>query len=202
MNNTLLPPHATSLMSRIEQASERATTMPVPLRKLWDPDACPTALLPYLAWALSVDRWDPAWSDATKRAAIKQSYFIHRHKGTTAALRRAVEPLGYVIRVLEWWQSNEAPGTFRLDVGVEETGITEEMYHELERLIEDAKPVSRHLIGLSLNLDVSGPFYVGAATCHGDTLAVYPYLPETLTINGKGYTGGAVHLIDSMRVNV
>lgn len=201
MNNTLLPPHATSLMLRIERACERATTMPVPLRQLWDPDTCPPALLPYLAWALSVDRWDPAWSEATKRAAIKQSYFIHRHKGTIAALRRAVEPLGYVIRVLEWWQSNEAPGTFRLDVGIEETGITEEMYHELERLIDDAKPVSRHLIGLSLNLDISGPFYVGVAAYHGDTLTVYPYLPEVLTVSGEVYTGGAVHLIDSMRVN-
>lgn len=41
-------------------------------------------------------------------------------------------------------------GTFRLDIGVLESGITEEMYLEMERLIADAKPASRHLIGLNI----------------------------------------------------
>ena len=36
------------------------------------------------------------------------------------------------------------------------TGITEETYKELERLISDAKPCSRHLLGMSINLQVSG----------------------------------------------
>jgi hypothetical protein len=35
-------------------------------------------------------------------------------------------------------------------------GITEETYHELERLISDAKPCSRHLLGMSINLQVDG----------------------------------------------
>ncbi|WP_163420512.1 phage tail protein I, partial [Escherichia coli] len=78
-------------------------------------------------------------STEAKRDAIRQAYFIHRHKGTIAALRRAVEPLGYLIQVIEWWQDGEQPGTFRADIGVHEEGITEEMYQELERVIADAK---------------------------------------------------------------
>ncbi|BEN26819.1 TPA: phage tail protein I [Serratia marcescens] len=174
MRNSLLPPHATPLMQRIEQACEKATTLPVPLRTLWDPGTCPPALLPYLAWALSVDRWDASWSTEAKRDAIRQSYFIHRHKGTIAALRRAVEPLGYLIQVIEWWQDGEQPGTFRADIGVHEEGITEEMYQELERVIADAKPVSRHLIGLTLIQDVPGTLYIGAAAIDGDVITVYP----------------------------
>ncbi len=50
------------------------------------------------------------------------------------------------------------PGTFRLDIGVLETGITEEMYQEMERLIADAKPLSRHLIGLNILQDIPGRF--------------------------------------------
>ncbi len=43
--------------------------VPVPLRTLWNWRACcPVNLLPYLAWALSVDRWDEKWPEATKRS--------------------------------------------------------------------------------------------------------------------------------------
>ncbi|CNJ51544.1 phage tail fibers [Yersinia enterocolitica] len=125
---------------------------------------------------------------------------MHKHKGTIGAIRRVVEPLGYLIKVIEWWQTNETPGTFRLDVGVLETGITEEMYQELERLIEDAKPCSRHLVGLSINLDSSGSLYVAAASYSGDELTVYPYLPETITVTGEDYASAAVHIIDDLRV--
>ncbi|GHL58505.1 hypothetical protein ECZU31_17800 [Escherichia coli] len=61
-----------------------------------------------------------------------------------------VEPLGYLINVTEWWENSDPPGTFRLDIGVLESGITEAMYQEMERLIADAKPASRHLIGLNI----------------------------------------------------
>ena len=100
------------------------------------------------AW--SVDRWDAGWPEATKRSVVAASEYVHRHKGTIGCCG-AVEPLGYLIRIIEWWKTGEAPGTFRLDVGVLDSGITQEMYNELERLIADAKPCSRHLIGLSIN---------------------------------------------------
>ncbi|WP_232695865.1 phage tail protein I [Yersinia kristensenii] len=72
-------------------AAAEITRVPVPLRTLWDPWQCPVTLLPYLAWALSVDRWDFNWSEATKRHVIASSFFIHQHKGTISALRRAVD---------------------------------------------------------------------------------------------------------------
>lgn len=75
-------------------------------------------------------------------------------------MRRVVEPFGFLIRIIEWWQTGEAPGTFRLDIGVQDQGITEDTYLELERLISDAKPCSRHMIGMSINLQTSGPHWV------------------------------------------
>ncbi|HHA2000511.1 TPA: phage tail protein I, partial [Enterobacter kobei] len=93
---------------------------------------------------------------------------------TIGAVRRVVEPLGYLINVSEWWETNDPPGTFRLDIGVLETGITEEMYYEMERLIADAKPASRHLIGLTIIQDVPGNLYTGALTYDGDIITVYP----------------------------
>jgi len=201
MNDRLLPSGSSTLEVAAAQALAQIGLIPVPLRQLWNPDTCPLPLLPYIAWAFSVDRWDEHWTETAKRSAVRSAWFVHKHKGTIGALRRVVEPLGYLIRVTEWWQTKDVPGTFRLDVGVLETGITEEMYEELERLISDAKPCSRHLIGLSINLDVTGDLYVAAATYDGEELTVYPYFPETIIASGSAFTGSAIHLIDNLRVN-
>lgn len=150
----LLPVGSSPLEVAAAEACAEFARVPVPLCQLWNPQTCPLNLLPYLAWAFSVDRWDERWPEATKRSVVASAHFVHRHKGTISALRRVVEPLGYLIEVREWWQLNEIPGTFRLVVGVLETGITDEMYRELERMIADAKPASRHLIGLAISLSV------------------------------------------------
>lgn len=198
----LLPPNASELERLAADALAQLEQVPVPLRQLWNPDTCPEPLLPYLAWAYSVDRWSQAWPVSAKRAAIRAAYFIHAHKGTIGALRRVVEPLGYLIEVREWWE--EVPlgvaGTFRLLVGVLETGITEEMYNELTWLIDDAKPVSRHLVGLAISLESTGYLRHGVSLYEGDELTVYP--PELLDIEVTGYIGasGREHSIDTMDV--
>ncbi len=61
---------------------------------LWNPDTCPAALLPWLAWALAVEEWDPQWSEDRKRAAIRESRVIHQRKGTPWAIRRALAVCG------------------------------------------------------------------------------------------------------------
>ncbi|KFK93376.1 MULTISPECIES: phage tail protein I [unclassified Serratia (in: enterobacteria)] len=201
MSDRLLPVGSSSLEVAAASACAELARVPVPLRTLWNPATCPVSLLPYLAWAFSVDRWDEHWPEATKRSVVTNAHFVHRHKGTISALRRVVEPLGYLIAVREWWQLNETPGTFRLVVGVLETGITEDMHRELERLISDAKPASRHLTGLTISLSTGGPFHVGACSYSGDELTVYPYLPDVISVGVPDYRGAVVHLIDTLRVN-
>ncbi|RRO02451.1 phage tail protein I [Pectobacterium aquaticum] len=200
MNNSLLPVGSSELEIAAAKACAELSRTPIPLRQLCDPESCPSNLLPYLAWAFSVDRWDEKWPEVIKRQAIKDAYFIHRHKGTIGALRRVVEPFGYLIRISEWFQNGGEPGTFRLDIGVQDSGITEEVFNELERLIADAKPASRHLLGLNINLDTPGAAYVAATTYSGDDLTIYPYFPETITVSGLDVTGAALHLIDNVSV--
>lgn len=199
---SLLPPNAKQLERLAAEALAQIDRVPVPIRDLLNPDRCPVQLLPYLAWAFSVDRWDSTWSESTKRQVIKGSYFIHSRKGTIGALRRVVEPLGYLIDVLEWWQTapNGIPGTFALKVGVLDTGITEEMYQELERLIDDAKPVSRHLTGLAISLESSGGFHLAAAVHEGDEIDVYPPVPRDIEVSGVIGRGGRDHTIDTLEI--
>ena len=202
MNNHRLLPVGSSLLElAAADAAADIAGVPVNLSTLWNPQTCPAELLPWLAWALSVDRWDEKWPEATKRSVIQSAFFVHQHKGTIGALRRVVEPLGFLIEIKEWWQLNETPGTFRLVVGVLEQGITEEMYQELERVIDDAKPASRHLSGLAISLTSSGSLFVGTGSYDGDSLTIYPYTPEAINVGGKYYPASAIHFIDNLRVN-
>lgn len=68
-------------------------------------------------------------------------------------------------------------------------------------LISDAKPCSRHMIGMSINLQTSGPHWVGVASYLGEEITIYPYINETIISGGTAHEGGAVHVIDTMRVN-
>lgn len=199
----LLPPSATTLERNAARATADALSLPVRLRDLWQPADCPAALLPYLAWAFSVDRWSPTWSVATKRAVIEAAWDVHKRKGTIGAIRRVVEPLGNLIEVVEWFdESPEAtPGTFRLRIGVLDTGITDEMYQELERLIADAKPLTRHLTGLAISLESRGTIHVGAAAYLGDELTVYPWTGEDIVVTGMARFAGGQHLIDTLTVH-
>ena len=188
----LLPGNATPLERQAAQALAQIQRVPIPLRQLCNPTTCPLNVLPYLAWAFSVDRWDGNWNEATKRAAIRSSHYIHSRKGTIGALRRVVEPLGYLIEVLEWWQTvpEGVPGTFALKVGVLETGITEEMYQELTWLIDDAKPLTRHLTGLAISLESTGTMFIGISVYEGDELSVYPPTQRDIDVSGYLAVGG------------
>lgn len=199
---SLLPPNAQQLERLAAEALAQIERVPVPIKDLLNPDRCPVQLLPYLAWAFSVDRWDSTWSETTKRQVIKGSYFLHSRKGTIGALRRVVEPLGYLIEIVEWFNTvpEGVPGTFALKVGVLDTGITEEMYQELERLIDDAKPVSRHLTGLAISLATTGSVFIGACVTEGDELTVYPPIQRDIDVSGALRIGGREHHIDTMDI--
>ncbi|MCK9802189.1 phage tail protein I [Pseudomonas sp. MAFF 302030] len=197
---SLLPINSTPLERALEAVNAGDTA--ILLRTLYNPTTCPVHLLPQLAWAWSVDRWDPRWSEAVKRNAIRASFFIHERKGTIGALRRVVEPLGYLIEVVEWWQTvpEGEPATFALKVGVLDTGISEEMYQELTRLIDDAKPVSRHMTGLAISLETSGMIGFGAYVGEGEVIDVYPPSPRDIEVTGRYGQVMCIDEIDTLDV--
>ncbi|MBZ9561032.1 phage tail protein I [Pseudomonas sp. P116] len=198
----LLPGNSTPLERQAAQALAQIQRVPIPLRTLYNPDLCPLPLLPYLAWAFSVDRWDSKWTEAAKRAACHAAYYVHSRKGTIGSLRRVVEPLGYLIDVVEWWQTEPVGprATFALKIGVLDTGITEEMYQELERLIDDAKPVTRHLTGLAISLETQGNLDIAVSVYEGDEIDVYPPVMRDIEVTGSFGVVGREHTIDTLDV--
>lgn len=93
MRDHLLPSNASDLEIALDQATARIGDVPVPIRDLHDPQRTPSAFMPWLAWAWSIDYWDETWSEAQKRAAIAQAYWLHRRKGTLAGVKGAVRLL-------------------------------------------------------------------------------------------------------------
>ncbi|HHS9474347.1 TPA: phage tail protein I [Raoultella ornithinolytica] len=168
------------LEQRAAAACAVVSDLSVPLRDLWNPWRCPVKFLPYLAWAFSVDRWEETWSETEKRQAVSEAFWIHQRKGTIAAVRRVIETLGYSMTLQEWWEVADPAGTFRLEIDLNDIGITELMIKELERIIGDAKPVSRLISQLTLSASVNGIAFIGAAITDGEVVSVYPqgYQPD------------------------
>ncbi len=186
MTSSLLPPGSSTLERRLAQACSGISDLNVPLRDLWNPWKCPEKFLPYLAWAFSVDRWEETWTETAKRQAVSDAFWIHQRKGTVAAVKRVIEGLGYSMTLEEWWEVADPAGTFRLEIDLHEIGITEPMITELERIIGDAKPVSRHIYQLTLSNGIRGMMWGGSASCDGEVITVYP----------KGYKPDGIYMYD------
>ena len=187
MNNSLMANGSSLLEQRAAAACASISDLSVPLRDLWNPWKCPVKFLPYLAWAFSVDRWEETWSETEKRQAVSDAFWIHQRKGTVAAVRRVIETLGYSMTLQEWWKVADPAGTFRLEIDLNEIGITEPMIKELERIIGDAKPVSRHISQLTLSLSVTALASIGTAFIDSEVITVYP--PEYVPDGGIYYDG-------------
>ncbi len=87
------------------------------------------------------DYWDENWQEALKRKVIKESRDLHRLKGTPAAIKKALEPFGYEVTLIEWFKAepNLVPGTFNLELNVIGKSLNAETYSEINRLVLNAK---------------------------------------------------------------
>lgn len=103
---SILPPNASRVEQAVEVLALHVRDLDVPIRHLWNPQTCPSAFLPWLAWAWSVDTWRSDWPEATKRAVIAASPRVHRLKGTAAAVKAAVQAVAGTssVEVVEWFQ--------------------------------------------------------------------------------------------------
>ncbi len=193
MNNSLMATGSSVLEQRAAEACAVISDLSVPLRDLWDPWKCPAKFLPYLAWAFSVDRWEETWSETAKRQAVSDAFWIHQRKGTVATVRRVIEDMGYSMTIAEWWEVADPAGTFRLEVDLNDIGITESMIKELERIIECTKPVSRHVSQLNVSASLKGDISTGTSLYCGEIISVYPddYQPEeSMFYNGMIFHDG------------
>lgn len=198
----MLPNNATAQERALSNTIARVGEVPLAARKMWNPDTIPANLLPWMAWAFSVDDWNNNWTEAEKRAVIKNSLYVHKHKGTLAAIKRAVEPLGYIIRIVEWWEDTPPaePYTFRLEVGLLDKGVDETIYDQFETLIESNKNLRSHMKSLTIKSEINGTAYLGAAMVTGCITTVYPYIASDISSTGGVYSAAHEQSVDAVSV--
>ncbi len=173
MSDDLLPANATPAERALSVTISRAASVPVPLRDLWDPDTCPIAILPWLAWAFSVDDWSSDWSEEQQRAAVKASYAVHRYKGTIGSVKDALNALGLGVQVQEWFNQIPAgaPYTYKLLLEVNQYGVSLDQLNKIQQVVENAKNLRSHMTELSLSVKAVSEVYVGAVSLSGNEIA-------------------------------
>ena len=113
---SILPPHLSELERDLDATMARLAAIDIPISTLWNPHTCPVEVLPYLAWAMSVDTWRSHWGEDMKRQVILAAPDVHRTKGTRPAVEMALAALNVEVELKEWWETSPqgTPGTFEL----------------------------------------------------------------------------------------
>lgn len=146
---SLLPPNAAKLERDLEQLSHRLDGVADPVGTLWDAQACPAHLLPYLAWGFSVEVWDTHWPEHNRRQALVNAVQVHRTKGTLGSVKRALATLGFETEIREWFDTESAPHSFQVtahsaDIFSAGYAIDRALFKAIERLLNTVKPVRAH----------------------------------------------------------
>lgn len=196
MSNSILPKSSTVLERELEKILADASRLPIHINDLWDPQRCPEKLLPWLAWANSVDSWQNAWPESVKRQVIADSFQVHQHKGTPFAIQVALDSLGIESQIIEWWEKNgsgvrgTAKLTALLNDNITESGeglINAEMLALITTAINNSKRgVIHHEIELGIYFNES--FNVSAAT--PKSVGISDSSPESSGVIPDKLTGG------------
>lgn len=150
----LLPPNSTPFERAFASiAGERMGAIPFDLGALWNPSTCPSDLLPWLAWGVSIDRWDAGWSDAQKREAVAGSIEEQRHKGTRYSVEQVLQRFDDLLQLVEWFETTPRmdPRTFEVrlplidaDGAVGGTRVTADFARAIVADVIATKPTGAH----------------------------------------------------------
>ena len=174
---SLLPPNHTALEKNIASAGEDAFDI-ASIKVIKNIDEVPMQFLSFLAYQKSVDYWDESWQDALKRQVIKDAKEQHKIKGTAAAIKQALEPFGYEVKLIEWFNQSPigTPGTFALELDLIGRELNAEVFYEVNRLIYESKAASRHISNLQITSNPIMPNVIVFAAQHAVTFESRPLL--------------------------
>jgi len=177
-HKTLLPVNVSELLKDLENTSLKATTLETLNRYITNPNLAPEEILPWLAFAVSVDDWSDDWTEEVKRNIIRASIEVHKEKGTIGALRKALEAFNYEnITVEEWFDYGGHPYFFRVFFDVTEPGFDVSVLPEVQKVIDNTKNARSHLESLKAFLSVeSGLMNLGSVTVSKEITTLSPVI--------------------------
>ena len=175
----LLPENATHFERELAGLSAQLDAIdPVVIESLWDAWRCPTALLPWLAWALSVDVWEDSWPETVKRQAIADSPDYHRIKGTVQAVTSALALAERPFELTEWFdqvpQGRRGTSRVYVETTLDDVG---RILKAVRPLVMSAKPKTRPIV-FGAGEMASGVPVVSAGLLVDELVTVEPYALE------------------------
>jgi phage tail P2-like protein len=198
VTDTLLPSSATQQERAMEGATARISDVPVLVRESKDPDDCPAVLLPWLAHQFSVDAWQTDWTEAQKRQTIRDSVYVHQHKGTIGAVKRALSALGFGAQVQEWFNQSPmgAPYTFLLHLDVDQVGFSASDLQNVLGVVESTKNLRSHLDTVIPTITTKAMLIVAGASLTGSEVTVkyQPPVGSPLILDGDWHLDGEQNL--------
>jgi phage tail P2-like protein len=180
LDASLIPPSASALerdIGALAAALDAIDTAAI--ETLWDAWACPSAVLPYLAAALSVDLWDDGWNEVRRRQAVADSPNWHRFKGTRAALRAAVELVCGRALIIEWFERAPRGRRGTAEVVAEPVAGADALstLADARRMTGLAKPKSRAVaVAVGIIADAAGPIATSCGALASIVIAPLPIL--------------------------
>lgn len=104
--------------------------------------------LDHLAYSWDASVWRQSWKIEIKRSVLKSIILDKRKRGTLGAVKSAIESIGSVSEIKEWWQEEPkgTPHTFTVTARLNsyEGVLDGDLQEDLIGLIDDAKPVRSH----------------------------------------------------------
>lgn len=181
----LLPYNATDQERALEETTARISDVSVIVREVWNPDTCPSNVLPWLAWAFSVDDWETNWTDEQKRQVIKQSVYSQRIKGTIGAVTRQLAALGYQIQIMEWFRQSPqgAPYTFDVYITANQNPLTPNDFNKVLEVINTNKNLRSHLDKTQLIVKSTDDTTAGIACGTGNEISLTNYTRQIAALN-------------------
>lgn len=166
---SLLPSNATRLERILETALDQGLDPDV-IRKVADSARCPAHFLPWLGWALKVEGWEAANTDAQRRELTREAIPVHKTKGTVGAIRRVLKAVRVNADYKSWHEiPNAAPYTFQLTAWANENRegegsiISPQLGERLRALVDAAKNERSHY-DFRLGARFDGGFVLASAS--------------------------------------
>lgn len=189
-STNLLPSNATVFEIELARLSGYLSEIdPSVIETIWDAWRCPAKLLPWLAWALSVDVWDDGWSEIVKRQAIADSPYYHRIKGTKRAVLSALALSSRPATITEWFQRTPIGRRGTATVFIEcPLADIPAVTKSVKPFVLASKPKSRAVV-FYIGEQTEGVFVVGSGILLEEEFTIDPIAYGGENIDANMYVG-------------
>lgn len=122
-----------------------------------DIDAVPEDILDLLAMETRSQYYDEIMDIEIKRKVIKNALAWYYKGGTVSAVNEMIEAVFGDGRMVEWYEYGGNPSTFYIETSAE---LSPDAMERFNRIIENVKAKSSHLVDIKINRKVEAPVFV------------------------------------------